>query len=173
MIPRRNKQLMQGLKNMVDFLELEYDLKQLKICEIGSWCGSSADLFARRFKHVFCIDPWESSTEISTKYNMKDVEAEFDKVKAKHNNIFKIKHFSYDIADEFEDKSFDIVYIDGEHSYQGCKKDIELYLPKARLYITGHDYWPKKFPGVVKAVNELIGKPDRVFKDTSWIKKIK
>lgn len=26
----------------------------------------------------------------------------------------------------------------------------------------GHDYW-RKFPGVIQAVNEIVGKPERVF----------
>jgi hypothetical protein len=104
---------------------------------------------------------------------MKDVEEEFDRMKLKHSNITKIKHYSYDVYEKFNDECFDIVYVDGEHSYDACKQDIELYLPKAKLFISGHDYWPKKFPGVVKAVNLTVGQPDKVFRDTSWVKKIR
>lgn len=173
MIPRRNKQLLQGLRDMIDYINKFYPTKELTICEIGSWCGSSANEFAKRFKYVYCIDPWISSKEITTKYNMSEVEAEFDKVKALHNNIFKIKDFSHKVYEQFQDKHFDIVYVDGEHSYEGCKNDIKMFLPKCKRYIAGHDYWLKKFPGVVRAVNETIGKPDKIFKDSSWIKKIR
>ena len=173
MIPKRNKQLLAGLKDFVDYIDSITATKELTICEIGSWCGSSANLFANRFKHVFCIDPWEASAEINTKYNMADVEAEFNRMRNTHKNITKVKDYSYNAVNNFRDYYFDIVYVDGEHSYKACKQDIELFLSKAKLFISGHDYWPKKFPGVVKAVNEVIGKPDKVFKDTSWIKKIR
>ena len=34
----------------------------------------------------------------------------------------------------------------------------------------GHDYSEEKFPGVFKAVNELLGEPDILYADHSWIK---
>lgn len=170
MIPRRNKQLLQGLLDFVNYVNSIQPTKDMIICEIGSWCGSSADIFAKHFKKVICIDPFKQDKEITSKYNMMDVEKEFDKVKAKYNNIVKIRHYSYDAVRIFDNKCFDIVYIDGEHSYNAVKQDIQLYLPKCKYFISGHDYWLKKFPGVVKAVNECLGKPDKIFKDSSWIK---
>lgn len=49
----------------------------------------------------------------------------------------------------------DMVFIDADHSYQGCKGDIIHYRPKIRKggILSGHDI---DFPGVNKAVNELI-----------------
>lgn len=172
MIPRRNKQLLQGLKNFVGYVNSIQSTKSMIICEIGSWCGSSADIFAQHFKKVICIDPFKQDKEITNRFDMKEVEAEFDKVYDKYNNITKIKHYSYDAVKIFDDKCFDIVYIDGEHSYNAVKQDIKLYLSKCKSFISGHDYWFKKFPGVVKAVNECLGKPDKIFMDSSWIKKI-
>lgn len=48
-----------------------------------------------------------------------------------------------------------LVFIDGDHSYNGCKKDILAYREKVLLggIFSGHDI---DFPGVNKAVNELI-----------------
>jgi hypothetical protein len=68
---------------------------------------------------------------------------------------------------------FDFVYIDGMHTYDQVKKDIKNYLPFLREggFIGGHDYADNK-EQVVKAVNEVIGQPDAVFQDTSWIKQI-
>lgn len=172
MIPRRNKQLLQGLNNFVSYVNSIQPTKDMIICEIGSWCGSSADIFARHFKKVICIDPFKQDKEITNRYNMKEVEAEFDKVHDKYKNIVKIKHYSYDAVKIFDDKCFDIVYIDGEHSYNAVKQDIKSYLPKCKSFISGHDYY-KKFPGVIRAVNETLGKPDKTFKDASWIFKIK
>jgi len=58
----------------------------------------------------------------------------------------------------------DWIYIDGDHSYEGCLKDLEnsLNVVKPGGLILGDDYgWPnaKWFkPGVTKAVDEFINK---------------
>jgi len=45
------------------------------------------------------------------------------------------------IYNQVKDKKFDILFIDGDHSYAGCKKDFEMYSPlvKDRGLILMHD----------------------------------
>jgi hypothetical protein len=75
---------------------------------------------------------------------------------------------------ELVGKEFDFVYIDGLHTYDGVKTDIQNYLPLVKKggVIGGHDYTlqHKHLIGVYDAVNEMFGKPDKVFGDNSWIK---
>ena len=54
-----------------------------------------------------------------------------------------------------EDESLDFVYIDGDHSYEGAKSDIELYYSKVKQngLIAGHDY---ENEDIIKAVKELL-----------------
>ena len=58
----------------------------------------------------------------------------------------------------------DWIYIDGDHSYEGCLRDLEnsLLVVKEGGLILGDDYgWPNakwQKPGVTKAVNEFINK---------------
>ena len=52
-------------------------------------------------------------------------------------------------------------------TYEDVKKDLELYLPKTNHLIGGHDY-QKEWPGVIKAVEEIIGKPHKTYIDESW-----
>ena len=53
--------------------------------------------------------------------------------------------------------SVDLVFIDGDHSYNGCSADIRAYRHKVNKngLLSGHDI---DFPGVNKAVNELVVK---------------
>jgi predicted N-acyltransferase len=167
MIPKRNKQLLKGLNDMCVYLK-NNGVKE--IIEIGSWCGSSAEVFAKYFDKVTCVDPWEPTKgTITEKYNMKEVEKAFDKVMGKYDNIYKIKARVENI-DLF---SVDCIYIDADHHYNSVKRDIEKCLPFCKKYIAGHDYWQKKFPGVVKAVHEMVGNPEKIFCDSSWVKEIK
>lgn len=57
----------------------------------------------------------------------------------------------------FEDGELDFVFIDGEHSYQAVKADIEAWRPKIRSggLLIGHDYKPTRFPGVCRAVEDI------------------
>ena len=59
---------------------------------------------------------------------------------------------SPDAARDFDDHSFDIVYIDAEHDYESVKADIAAWRPKARHVLAGHDYGC--FPDVRRAVKD-------------------
>ena len=76
-----------------------------------------------------------------------------------HINIKRMR--SVEAAKDFENNSLDLVFIDGDHSYEQCKADIEAWWPKlkAGAVMLGHDYGPRH-PGVVQAVNEKFGTPD-------------
>jgi hypothetical protein len=58
----------------------------------------------------------------------------------------------------------DLVFIDGAHDYESVRDDIDHW--RANLHVggmmSGHDYVPDGFPGVVQAVDERFGKP-RIF----------
>ena len=49
---------------------------------------------------------------------------------------------SKDAAKTFEDRQFDFVFIDADHSYEGCQEDIEVWKDKVKPggLLCGHDY---------------------------------
>jgi len=64
---------------------------------------------------------------------------------------------SVDAAPFIADGSLDFVFIDGDHAYEGVKRDIAAWLPKVKPggWLTGHDYGNKPDGGVRRAVDEL------------------
>lgn len=145
------------------------------MAEIGSYAGDSAEIFASYFKLVYCIDPWmngyDSTDAASYQFPMEQVEKQFDLALANYRNVKKIKMKSEHAVKIFKDGDLDFVYIDALHTYEGVKRDIELWLPKIKKdgWIGGHDH-QGKFAGVIKAVDEI--KADYFFKDTSWLKRL-
>lgn len=149
--------------------------------EIGSYQGESTEIFLSnlpKIKKLFAVDPWENGYCLgdicSDGYPMEIVEKNFDLRVMSYQQLIKQKTTSEIFASQISNESIDFVYIDGNHSYDSCKNDIELWLPKIKKsgFIGGHDYLERCFPGVVSAVNQKFGKPDMTFIDTSWLKKI-
>lgn len=69
-------------------------------------------------------------------------------------------------ASHVEDKSLDFVFVDADHSYEACKKDIQAWLPKVKPggIMTGHDL---DWPTVRQAVEEIF-KGHVIFADHVW-----
>ena len=93
------------------------------------------------------------------------------------NNVLHLNIASTEASNLFPDNSIDFIYIDGDHRYEAVKADIRAFLPKMRnlSIIAGHDYVPGKICpphllGIRMAVDELLGGPDLIYQDTSWLK---
>lgn len=66
-----------------------------------------------------------------------------------------IKAYTHEAAKQVPDESLDFIFIDADHSYEGCKRDIIDWSPKLKRtgWLLGHDI---NWPGVRKAVDELV-----------------
>lgn len=53
-------------------------------------------------------------------------------------------------------KAVDLVWVDGDHRYDGVMRDLQHWMPWARKMICGHDYHEKESE-LVKAVNDFFG----------------
>ena len=75
-------------------------------------------------------------------------------------NIIRLR--STEAAEIVSDASRDFVFIDADHSYEGCAADIAAWAPKVKPggWLCGHDYDVPQFPkfGVKQAVDEFIEK---------------
>jgi len=152
---------------LIDFLNsIELDVIELFV-EIGSFTGESSNIFSLddRIKSIVNVDSW-SDPRIDV-WNNKRIESCYDLNRT--SKMKKMKMTSLQAASLFEDKSIDVVYIDAGHDYENVKQDINLWLPKTKRYIGGHDYNKKSWPDVIKAVDERFGKPHYIFNDCSWL----
>lgn len=142
------------------------------VCEIGVFKGAmSRAMLEMKPMELYLIDPWSDKTPDSYKATG-DFHSSLTKKEQDHYyritkdavQDFKahiVRKFSQAAANEFPDSFFDLVFIDGDHSYEGCKADIEAYLFKVKPggFLGGHDYANKSDKwefGVTQAVDEFI-----------------
>ena len=88
---------------------------------------------------------------------------------------------SIEAAKQYEDETFDFVYIDASHHYDFVKSDILAWYPKVKKggYIGGHDYthpntahmYADFNDGVYRAVTEIFPDDHLVVDNVSWIKR--
>lgn len=148
------------------------------IVELGSYMGESSLIFAQEFPNgrIICVDSWVGGfdeTDSCSDVDYVDIENQFDLRMNMVNNIEKIKGLSNSVKIEC-----DLVYIDACHKYECVKNDIIHWLPLTSKIISGHDYCVdedflkkhKHIEGVRIAIDEMLGKPDKTFKDMSWYK---
>lgn len=142
--------------------------------EIGSYAGESSEIFAasKKFNCLYCVDFWKKDFYPNGR---ETGENEFDLVKNKYPKIHKIKIDNKHIIEKLNEIKPDFIYVDADHTYESVKQNIKdaLILLNGKGIIAGHDYIDNErnpFGGVIKAVNEMVGEPDYIFKDTSWIK---
>lgn len=140
--------------------------KELIICEIGVFKGEFSKFIFDEVspKELHLIDIFEgmmcSGDKDGNNIVWVDLSNEIENIKntfLNNKNVFIHKGFSYDILKNFNDNYFDMIYIDGDHTYNGVKTDLNMSLNKVKIggLVCGHDYSQTKFPEVVRAVNEF------------------
>lgn len=181
-----------GFKELCEYLKI-HNVKT--ILEIGGYVGESLSMFKKYIGQdvlIITIDPFlnmEDENDILKNQNFKIVEEEFNNKTLNLSNYGKIKLTSNEAFNLFKENIFDVVYIDGLHTYMQVKNDILNFSPLLKIggFICGHDYVIKhtqeqedffyNYEGVKnlrlevkKAVDETIGQPEKVFEDSSWLK---
>jgi hypothetical protein len=72
-----------------------------------------------------------------------DMNEEYNKIIAWNDTRLELQRGdSSTMLNTYPDETFDMIYIDGDHSYGGCKKDLEVAYKKIKRggWIMGHDY---------------------------------
>jgi len=188
----RDHKLISGLKDLIGYINAVNSTEDMHMIEIGSYLGDSTLVFSEHFSSVLAIDPFTEDYDLdddTCNYApLSEVYDEFIKRTKDNPRIHLIRKTSDEAVEAIKKaaigidprnleeenlRAFDFIYIDGMHTYEQVKKDIQNYLPllKKGGFIGGHDYAENKRQ-VMDAVNEQFGAPDAVFHDTSWLKRI-
>lgn len=123
----------------------------IRILEIGCWLGHSTSILAKYAKDndglVICIDNFKGSpgTFLTEYAEIHDVRKEFISNMEElglMQNIILIPFDSFKAFKILSSKSFDLVFIDGNHEYESVKNDIFIGLDaiKPQGIISGHDF---------------------------------
>ena len=180
--PIRTPGSIEGLKQMMQHIP-----EGAAIAEIGCYAGESTEILASTSKTLVCVDPFDPALfpYCPSGISMADVERAFQIRMSPWRKLFELRdnesgitHFketSKPVSESFNDGTFDLVYIDADHFYPSVCADIQAWLPKVKDggFIGGHDYNDDQWrPEVNRAIDELLGGPDMVFPDCSWLKRI-
>jgi hypothetical protein len=128
----------------------------LKFLEIGSAVGTSAieqikNVLTGENANITCLDIWENS----------ELETSFDEQTSPYSNkIIKAKSDSKTWLEQNQDKRFDFIYIDGDHSAQGIQSDTALS-------------WPLLKPGGVMALDDVLLNDETELANRKFVESVK
>lgn len=135
------------------------------VVEIGVWKGRTVVHLLKTCKSLVAIDPWEGLEKYPNHdfSNDGNVLAGFAANLAKHYThrgkwVEIYKKPSALVAREMHpDRTFDVVFIDGNHYYDYVVEDIGLWVPRIRVggWLCGHDYQSVWEP-TMRAVNDVV-----------------
>ena len=120
---------------------------------------------------LYLIDPWEEQNQNVYDEDIHDHESDYqktiDNLKGFSGRYEIIRQYSNNAHSHFAKNSLDFIYVDGNHSYEGVKSDLELFYPKLKYggVMMGDDYHANDIEkvldftfGVKKAVDEFCFK---------------
>ena len=144
--------------------------------EVGTFKGRSAAFMAALIRdsgkriQFDCVDTWKDVKGTPRGELFQVFRQDMERLQLT-NYVNAVVAPSLAAVNAHLDRSLDLVFIDGDHSYGAVKADIEAWWPKVKFggVLAGHDY-RGKFAGVCKAVNEVLGKAVQRRKNSWWIR---
>lgn len=141
-----------------------------KVMEIGVYRGDfSKQIYNVDVDELHLVDPWigpgnSGDKDGNNKISVPDISVFYPQVCEFFNgkpNVKIARMKSEDYLKTVPDNYFDLIYIDGNHSYYGAMSDLEMAYHKVKAggWIAGHDYGPIGINDeVIAAVNDFVYK---------------
>lgn len=150
------------------FME-KYDCQ--RIVELGVFEGFNFNLMIEHNPELAVgVDLWLNTDKISqndsgfSQERLDKMSSDFLQMVYKKPFVHILREDTVTASQLFPDNYFDLIYIDADHTYEGCLRDIKAWYPKIKSggFVTGDDYgyYKAKYTGVKfgvkKAVNEFF-----------------
>ena len=165
--------------------------KIIRGAEVGVWNGKNAEQLLRLLP-LLCltlVDRWAPPTSNDAYYKSgsKIARQSYEEHKQAYFEAIERTKFASDRIDirisdtaqaalEYADGMFDFVFIDGDHSHEGCYRDIVAWAPKVKPggFIGGHDYDHPAQGDVKGAVLRYFGGEDGIEIDVNrtWFREM-
>lgn len=140
------------------------------ILEIGSWQGKSTSYLARAVMdskngHVFAVDHFMGNVRKESIYfvdggGSANLQVQFERnmhTLNLHDYITLFPCHSEKAYPSLANKVLRLLFVDGDHTYEGAKKDIELFCPLVRIGgVVIFDDFNNTSPGVVLAAEQWV-----------------
>lgn len=148
-----------------------FEFEHPNIVEIGSAHGASSTIFAEAIKELggqlICIDSYPEDYEGQEKFG-EYAHQEFLKNMKQYELMMSLVTLPSSDALEIVKKSMthiDVLFIDGDHSYEGVRVDCENYIPLVSTggYVGFHDYNNVAYSGVKKAADTAWSRWNKVY----------
>jgi predicted O-methyltransferase YrrM len=134
--------------------------KKAEVLEIGVQFGRSITVLGLVGKekgyHVRGVDNWEEDESPKAHAHIQEQIKKYDMP------ITLLSMSSREAAGLLDFQKFDLIHIDGDHTYEGVKTDIELWSSRVKTggYFVFDDYEQKGLPDVRWAVNTFVSEHD-------------
>lgn len=135
---------------LVDLINEHFPAPGVRVAEVGTMGGGTARHLARYCPQIECVFA---------------IDLDPPPAREGDDRVRFVKGWSDECAKQFDDESFELVFIDADHSEEWVLRDIAAWLPKVRPdgILAGHDYGSSRYPGVKKVVDRVFGTaPQRV-----------
>ncbi len=137
--------------------------KMKTVVEIGSFKGRSTYVLCSGCNgdagKVFAVDPFTGvALQFNAQADGKPTFEDFMKNVGHFQHLVPLKMTSTEAAeDDRVPQKVDMVFIDGDHSYEGLMADLKAWAPRTEKLVCGHDLDDPLYPGVRSALVAYYG----------------
>ena len=177
------------MRPMIKYIQGHNNTGGLVGVEIGVQNGAHSKSILENLpiEKLYLVDPFKSYDKYGTEdgsdswaqsYSQSDFDLMFEGAKfflRRYSNVSFVRMMSSEAVGVVPD-GLDFVYIDGNHSYNFVKGDIELWFPKIKAggFLGGHDYDYTQ-SSIVRAVDDWIDENDgldlKFYGNDWWVNK--
>lgn len=137
-----------GIEGLVDITKYVSNKIEVKTAlEVGSYLGESTVAFAKNFNNLdvlYAVDPFDFQFNSDNLFNVQNinviVETFYENIKP-YPKIKHVRKSSEQACKDFDDQTFDFIYIDGCHLFSCVMDDIKFWKSKVKkgCYMSFHD----------------------------------